>query len=85
MATDVLARLSVLIDAQTKQFGTALNGLNTQLNKFGATVNAQATRCHSSNGWWLRSRQRLASQFGRAGSTQSALSICTALAPASSA
>lgn len=43
MATDVLARLSVLIDAQTKQFGVALNGLNTQLNKFGATVNAQAT------------------------------------------
>src|SRR5690606_12533574 len=27
----------------TKQFGVALNGLNTQLNKFGATVNAQAT------------------------------------------
>lgn len=42
MATDVLARLSVLIDAQTKQFGVALNGLNTQLNKFGTTVNAQA-------------------------------------------
>jgi hypothetical protein len=41
MANDVLARLAVRIDANTKQFGVALNALNQQLNKFGATVNAQ--------------------------------------------
>src|SRR5690606_31067532 len=41
MANDILARLSVRIDANTKQFGVALNALNQQLNKFGATVNAQ--------------------------------------------
>jgi hypothetical protein len=41
MANDVLARLAVQIDAKTAQFGTALNVLSGQLNKFGASVNAQ--------------------------------------------
>src|SRR5690606_3051951 len=41
MATDVLARLAVQIDAKTQQFGAALNVLNNRLDKFGRTVKAQ--------------------------------------------
>lgn len=41
MANDVLARMAVQIDAQTAQFGKALNVLNQQLNKFGSTVAKQ--------------------------------------------
>src|SRR5690606_27755060 len=43
MANSILASLSVKIDAITAGFGPALNQLSAQLNKFGATVNAQAT------------------------------------------
>lgn len=43
MGNDILARLSVQIDAQTAQFGAALRLLEQQTNKFGGAIKAQTT------------------------------------------